>query len=90
MLRDYVHEIPDADWDLVFDVNLKGDLRALRAEIPAMKDGGSIANVSSLTGLGAAPKHAAYAASKAAVISLSRNAAKEVGARNIRVNVVCP
>lgn len=90
ILVESVHEITDADWDLVFDVNVKGMLRALHAEIPVMKEGGSIVNLASLAGVSASMKNATYAASKAAVVSLSRTAAKEQGYRNIRVNSVCP
>lgn len=85
-----VHEITEEDWDFVFDVNVKGVLNSMREEIPNMNDGGSIVNISSLAGLSAGPKMATYTASKAAVLALSRCAAKELGPRNIRVNTVCP
>jgi NAD(P)-dependent dehydrogenase (short-subunit alcohol dehydrogenase family) len=87
---EWVHEVSDADWDFVFDVNVKGVLNALRAEIINMTDGGSIVNISSLLGVTGTTRMATYAASKHAVVGLSRVAAKELGARNIRVNVVCP
>lgn len=90
VMKEAVHEISDADWDLVFDVNVKGVLNSMRAQIPKMNDGGSIVNLSSLAGLSAATNVATYAASKAAVLGLSRNAANELGHRQIRVNAVCP
>ncbi|RDL31821.1 Uncharacterized protein BP5553_09223 [Venustampulla echinocandica] len=85
-----IHEIEDEDWDWVFDVNVKGALNCLRAQIPHFKDGGSIVNVASLGGLMAVAKNSAYVASKHALVGLCRTAAKELGARNIRVNCVCP
>lgn len=90
ILIEAVHEITEEDWDFVFDVNVKGVLNSMREEIPNMNDGGSIVNISSLAGLSAGPKMATYTASKAAVLALSRCAAKELGPRNIRVNTVCP
>lgn len=90
MLVQAIHEIDDQDWDLVFDVNVKGVLNSIRAQIPNMNDGGAIVNIASLAGLSTAAKITAYAASKSAVIALSRAAAKELGPRNIRVNTVCP
>lgn len=85
-----VDQVSDDDWDFVFDVNVKGVLNSLRAEIVNFKDGGSIVNLSSLVGVTGGTRMAAYCASKHAVVGLSRTAAKELGARNIRVNVVCP
>lgn len=85
-----VHEVSDDDWNFVFDVNVKGVLNALRGEIVNLKDGTSIVNISSMLGVTGSTRMAAYSASKHAVVGLSRVAAKELGPRNIRVNVVCP
>jgi NAD(P)-dependent dehydrogenase (short-subunit alcohol dehydrogenase family) len=52
--------------------------------------GGSIVNVSSLAGIGAAPMMSAYSASKHAVIGMTKTAAAEYGKYNVRVNAVCP
>lgn len=90
MTVESIHEVVDDDWDFVFDVNIKGVLNALRAEIVNFNDGGSIVNISSLLGLTGGTRMAAYSASKHAVVGLSRVASKELGPRNIRVNVVCP
>lgn len=90
MLIESIDQISDDDFDFVWEVNVKGVLHSLRAEIPALKDGGSIVNIASLAGLTGGAKTGAYTASKHAVVGLSRVATKELGARNIRVNCVCP
>ena len=85
-----IDTITDEDFDLVWAVNVKGVLNCLRAEIPAMNDGGSIVNLASLSGLTGNPKTAAYSVSKHGIVGLSRVATKELGSRKIRVNCVCP
>jgi len=90
ILKDSIQDIQDDDWDTVFDVNVKGTLNTLRAQIPNFNDGGSIVTVASLAGLTGAAKNAAYVSSKHAVVGLSRCATAELGGRNIRVNCVCP
>ncbi|KAF2019203.1 NAD(P)-binding protein [Aaosphaeria arxii CBS 175.79] len=83
-----VKEVTDADWDFSFSVNTKGVFNCLRAQLNAMTDGGSIVSAASVFGQFGAPGNAAYCASKAAVIGLSRTAAKEN--QKIRVNCVAP
>ncbi|KAF2795083.1 hypothetical protein K505DRAFT_348869 [Melanomma pulvis-pyrius CBS 109.77] len=83
-----VTEVADADWDFSFAVNTKGVFNCLRAQLNAMTDGGSIVSAASVFGQFGAPGNAAYCASKAAVIGLSRTAAKEN--QKIRVNCVAP
>ncbi|OLN83397.1 Levodione reductase 2 [Colletotrichum chlorophyti] len=82
----------DADWKSVLDVNLLGTMYCLREELKYLKNGGSIVNTSSVLGLRSSPfpGESAYVASKHAVLGLTRNAAREHGYRNIRVNCVNP
>lgn len=83
-----------AEWQDVFAVNAAGVYLGARFAMCAMQDGpgGGIVNIASLGALQGSAGHAAYCASKAAVVSLSRTAALE-GSRSdakIRVNAVCP
>ncbi|KAI1362922.1 hypothetical protein F5Y08DRAFT_256510 [Xylaria arbuscula] len=84
-----IAESTDEDWETVFAINAKGVYYSLRAQIKAMAEGGgSIVSAASVFGQFGAPGNAAYCASKAAVIGLSRTAAKEN--QNIRINCVSP
>lgn len=91
-----IRNITDQEFDWVMDINLKGVLNCLRAELPHMQEGkdgrggGSIVNVASLAGLFGVAYDIPYVASKHGVVGLTRVAAKEEGARAIRVNAVCP
>ena len=80
------------DWQRVMSVNLTGVWLSNQAVIPHMLEQGygSIINQSSISALSGFPGSAAYAASKGAVISLSRQAAIEYAKQGIRINVICP
>lgn len=78
------------EWRRILSVNLDGAFMSLRAALRAMRDGGSIVTVASAAGLKPEPGVAAYGASKARLIQLTRVAAKETAKRKIRVNAIAP
>jgi 3-oxoacyl-[acyl-carrier protein] reductase len=79
-----------ADWDRVFAVNVRGLFQVTRAAAPLLKaTEGSVVNVASIVGLRPGPQPLAYAASKAAVVSLTRTLSR-VLAPEVRVNAVAP
>ncbi len=82
----------DADWQQVLETNLTGAFRVTRAFLPAMlrQRKGCILLVSSIVGLGGNAGQTNYAASKAGLIGFGRSLAKEVGRRNLRVNIIAP
>lgn len=82
----------DDDWDLVLDANLGGLFRCCRAVLRGMivRRRGAIVNVASLSALHGVAGQAAYAASKAGILGLTRSLAREVGKRGVRVNAVVP
>ena len=84
--------LPEADWDRIFDVNVKGIYNCINAATPSFleKHAGSIVTVSSMWGQVGASCEAAYSATKGAVIALTKALAKELGPSGIRVNCVAP
>lgn len=80
------------EWDLVLSTNLSGVFRVCKATLRGMMKarGGRIINIASVIGLMGNPGQANYAAAKAGIIGFSKSLAREVGSRNITVNVVAP
>jgi NAD(P)-dependent dehydrogenase (short-subunit alcohol dehydrogenase family) len=85
-------QLPEADWDLVMDVNVKSIFLAAKFVVPVMADGGGGAFVAtaSVSGLAGDPSSIVYSASKAAVINLTRALAVDHASQGIRVNCICP
>ncbi|MEB4613905.1 SDR family NAD(P)-dependent oxidoreductase, partial [Leucobacter sp. M11] len=79
----------DDTWRLVQDVNLESVFRLVREAIPALHRGGAIVTFASIAAHRGSREHAAYAASKAGVLALTRSLALELGP-DIRVNAVSP
>jgi NAD(P)-dependent dehydrogenase (short-subunit alcohol dehydrogenase family) len=86
-------ELDDETWDLDLTRNLRHHVWTGRAAARHMIDqgtGGALAMVASVSGIYGAPRHAAYGAAKAGVMSLARTMAQEWGRHGIRVNAVAP
>ena len=85
-------DLTEAQWDRIFDVNVKGIYNCVCAAMPAFlrKQAGSIVTVSSMWGQVGASCEAAYSATKGAVIALTKALAQELGPSGIRVNCISP
>ena len=85
-------DMTDAEWDHLFAVNVRSVFSLTKAVLPGMisRQAGAVVNVSSMWGEVGASCEAAYSATKAAIIGLTKALAKEVGPSGVRVNCVTP
>ena len=86
-----VEQTTEEEWDTTFNINVKGTFLMCKYALPALRAAkGCIVNVSSYVGLVGFAGASAYAASKAAILNLTRSMALDHAKEGIRVNAVCP
>jgi len=87
-----IEKLSSEDWEKTLKVNVISHFYCTKLTIPMLKKnkGGSIINISSGAGIMGFPLRSPYAASKWAVVGLTKTLAMELGKFNIRVNVICP
>jgi NAD(P)-dependent dehydrogenase (short-subunit alcohol dehydrogenase family) len=87
-----VEDIAPEDWDRTLAININGQFYCARRAVPLLKaaGGGSIVNLSSTAGIMGFPMRTPYAASKWAVVGLTKSLSMELGEHGIRVNAICP
>jgi 3-oxoacyl-[acyl-carrier protein] reductase len=85
-------DVPDADWQAAWELNVIAPLRAMRATVPAMAERGwgRVVNVASTSAKRPSPMMAEYSVAKSALLSLSRLYADRYAARGVLVNAICP
>ena len=87
-----LQDMPEENWDRLFDVNVKGIYHCVNAFLPGFlaKQAGSVVTVSSMWGQVGASCEVGYSATKGAVIAMTKALAQELGPSGIRVNCVAP
>jgi 3-oxoacyl-[acyl-carrier protein] reductase len=87
-----IKQMPEADFDLVVSINLKGVFNCTQAVVPTMirQKGGVILNATSIVGIDGNIGQTNYIATKAGVIGMTKTWSRELGPYNIRVNAVAP
>ncbi|GMA61242.1 glucose 1-dehydrogenase [Alicyclobacillus fastidiosus] len=91
VLPKYIEEVEEAEWDHLFDINVKGCFLFIKyslAHIRATK--GTILNMGSMTGLAGQRRNPVYSATKGAVAALTRSLAIDLAPDGVRVNSICP
>ncbi len=88
--RNRFEDIDPAEWDRVMAVNLKGPWLCAALVLPHLASPGRIINIASATVLSGSPLWMHYVASKGGVIAMTRVMARELGDRNVTVNVIAP
>jgi len=88
----FFDQITEEHWAKTIAVNQTGVFYCMKAALKVMKGqkSGNIVNTASAAGIGAAPRMGAYAASKHAVVGMTKTAAAEYGKYGIRINAICP
>lgn len=88
----FLDETSEAEWDRLFDVNVKAIFRAVRYVVPQMRrqGGGVILNMGSINSFVGQVRTPTYCATKGAIVQLTRSISADYAADNIRVNCICP